>query len=212
MADLLNLDEAAQLLNLTNDELVSFTDAGDIKSYRDGEDLKFKQADLEQFAKSQGIEMVNSELLELLDDDEEELDNSDATHVGDPLGLGDDSFSLLDDDMEGDGEDSVLITKQDLDALEGTPSSEPAEDLELADSDSLELEDSQELLVDDMDFNMEDDSTIIAPAGLAGLGEDEDALRATPRALWVGEPSAHRVRREEELPGARRVLDCAVRA
>ena len=38
MADLMNLDEAAQLLNLTYDELVKYTEDGDIKGYRDGAD------------------------------------------------------------------------------------------------------------------------------------------------------------------------------
>ncbi|MFP6648021.1 MAG: helix-turn-helix domain-containing protein [Pirellulaceae bacterium] len=170
MADLLNLNEAAQILNVTNEELASFTDNGDIKSYRDGDDLKFKRADLDQFASDRGIPMVDSEMLDLLDDDEEQ-DASDATVAGDPLGLDDDSFSLLDDDMEGDGEDSVLITKQDLNALEAATPDQSSDDLVLASDSPLELEDSKDLLGDDMDFDMDEDSTIMAPGSNVEIGD-----------------------------------------
>jgi len=203
MADLMNLDDAAQLLNLTNDELVKLTADDEIKGYRDGADTKYKRSDLEEFASAQGIELFDSELLDQLDNvagDDEKEDASDATHAGDPLGLGDDSFSLLDDDMEGDGEDSILITKQDLNALEAASSDQPeaaavsddagpglADDdtpLGLAD-DGMEEEQtimatpgSTSLLDDDMNFDMEDDSTIMATPGVdVGLGDadtDED--------------------------------------
>ncbi len=180
MADLLNLEEAAQLLNVTNDELVKFTEDGDIKSYRDGANTKYKREELEQFATSRGIPMVDSDLLDLLDDDEEEQDASDATVAGDPLGLDDDSFSLLDDDMEGDGEDSVLITKQDLSALEAAVpdeaedlSADSSGDLELADDDSTVMApvDDLGLLSDDMNFDMDDDSTIMAPGTNVEFGD-----------------------------------------
>tara|TARA_B100000809_G_scaffold261786_1_gene311355 strand:- start:439 stop:1605 length:1167 start_codon:yes stop_codon:yes gene_type:complete len=170
MADLLNLNEAAQILNVTNEELVSFSENGDIKSYRDGVDQKFKRADLEQFASDRGIQMVDSDLLDLLDDDDEEQDASDATVAGDPLGLDDDSFSLLDDDMEGDGEDSVLITKQDLNAMEAATPDQSGDELALADDGPLELEDSKELFADDMNFDMDDDSTIMAPGTNIEIG------------------------------------------
>ena len=121
MADLVDLKEAAKLLNISEEKLVSFTESGDIKGYRDGDSTKYKLSDLEEFGKGQGAEMADSELLDQIeqaDDDSEDSmeDTSDATLAGDPLGLEDDSFNLLDDDMEGDGEDSVLITKQDLSA------------------------------------------------------------------------------------------------
>ncbi|MEE2990605.1 MAG: helix-turn-helix domain-containing protein [Planctomycetota bacterium] len=170
MADLLNLNEAAEILNVTNEELVSFSKNGDIKSYRDGDDQKFKRADLEQFASDRGIQMVDSDLLDLLDDDDEEQDASDATVAGDPLGLDDDSFSLLDDDMEGDGEDSVLITKQDLNAMEAATPDQSGDELALAGDGPLELEDSNELFADDMNFDMDDDSTIMAPGTNIEIG------------------------------------------
>jgi hypothetical protein len=170
MADLLNLNEAAQILNITNEELVSFSENDDIKSYRDGVDQKFKRADLEQFASDRGIQMVDSDLLDLLDDDDEEQDASDATVAGDPLGLDDDSFSLLDDDMEGDGEDSVLITKQDLNAMEAETPDQSGDELALAGDGPLELEDSKELFADDMNFDMDDDSTIMAPGTNVEIG------------------------------------------
>lgn len=170
MADLLNLNEAAEILNVTNEELVNFSKNGDIKSYRDGDDQKFKRADLEQFASDRGIQMVDSDLLDLLDDDDEEQDASDATVAGDPLGLDDDSFSLLDDDMEGDGEDSVLITKQDLNAMEAATSDQSGDELALADDGPLELKDSEELFADDMNFDMDDDSTIMAPGTNIEIG------------------------------------------
>ena len=172
MADLLNLNEAAEILNVTNEELVSFSENGDIKSYRDGDDQKFKRADLEQFASDRGIQMVDSDLLDLLDDDDEEQDASDATVAGDPLGLDDDSFSLLDDDMEGDGEDSVLITKQDLTAMEAATPDPSGDELALAGDGPLELEDSKELFADDMNFDMDDDSTIMAPGTNIEIGND----------------------------------------
>jgi len=112
------------------------------------------------------------------------LDNSDATVAGDPLGLEDDSFSLLDDDMEGDGEDSVLITKQDLNGLEAATSDQSGEDLVLADDDSIKLDDSDSLLVDDMNFAMDDDSTVMAPSSNIELGDadsdDETQLGVAP--------------------------------
>jgi len=180
MADLLNLEDAAQLLNITNDELVKFTEDGDIKGYRDGADTKYKKSDLEEFASARGIELFDSELLDQLEmvggDDSAEKDTSDDTLAGDPLGMDDDSFSLLDDDMEGDGEDSVLITKQDLNALEAAAASEP-EDLSGASDDaSIELADDDGplgLADDDMDFDMKDDSTIIPDSGGTGLLDDD---------------------------------------
>ena len=66
MADLLNLDDAAQLLNITNDELVKFTADNAIKGYRDGADTKYKKSDLEEFASARGIELFDSELLDQL--------------------------------------------------------------------------------------------------------------------------------------------------
>jgi excisionase family DNA binding protein len=181
MADLLNLDDAAQLLNITNDELVKFTADGGIKGYRDGADTKYKKSDLEEFASARGIQLFDSELLDQLDlvggDDEAEKDTSDDTLAGDPLGMDDDSFSLLDDDMEGDGEDSVLITKQDLNALEAAAASEP-EDLSGASDDaSSELADddgSLGLADDDMDFDLKDDSTIMPDSGSTNLLADDD--------------------------------------
>ena len=213
MADLMNLDDAAQLLNITNEELVKFTEDGEIKGYRDGADTKYKRSDLEEFASAQGIELFDSELLDQLDNvsgDDEKEDISDATHAGDPLGLGDDSFSLLDDDMEGDGEDSILITKQDLNALEAASSDQPdaaaasdddgtglADDdtpLGLAD-DGMEEEQtimatpgSSSLLDDDMNFDMEEEQTIMATPGSTSLldddmnfdMEDDSTIMATP--------------------------------
>ena len=200
MADLVDLKEAAKLLNIGEEKLVSFTESGGIKGYRDGDSTKYKLSDLEEFGKGQGAEMADSELLDQIeqaDDDSEDSmeDTSDATLAGDPLGLEDDSFNLLDDDMEGDGEDSVLITKQDLNALEAAIDSPPDDDsspeleldetpLEFADDNAdLELEDDKTvmasigdsgLLDDDMDFNMEDDSSVMADPGADVIGDDID--------------------------------------
>jgi excisionase family DNA binding protein len=175
MADLVDLKEAAKLLNISEEKLVSFTESGDIKGYRDGESTKYKLSDLEEFGKGQGqgVEMGASELLDQIeqaDDASEDSaeDTSDATLAGDPLGLEDDSFSLLDDDMEGDGEDSVLITKQDLSALEAAVDSPPDDDS------SSELDEAPlELADDDADLGLEDDKTIMAPIGDSGLLDDE---------------------------------------
>ena len=176
MADLLNLEDAAQLLNITNDELVKFTEDGDIKGYRDGDDTKYKKSDLEEFASARGIELFDSELLDQLEmvggDDSAEKDTSDDTLAGDPLGLDDDSFSLLDDDVEGDGEDSVLITKQDLNALEAATASEPEDASGASDDASIELADDDGPigLADD---DMEEDNTIMAPASSMNLLDDD---------------------------------------
>ena len=200
MADLVDLKEAAKLLNIGEEKLVSFTESGGIKGYRDGDSTKYKLSDLEEFGKGQGAEMADSELLDQIeqadgDNKDSVEDTSDATLAGDPLGLEDDSFSLLDDDMEGDGEDSVLITKQDLNALEVAIDSPPDDDsspeleldetpLEFADDNAdLELEDDKTvmasigdsgLLDDDMDFNMEDDSSVMADPGADVIGDDID--------------------------------------
>jgi excisionase family DNA binding protein len=171
MADLLNLEDAAQLLNITNDELVKFTADNAIKGYRDGADTKYKKSDLEEFASARGIELFDSELLDQLEmvggDDAAERDTSDDTLAGDPLGMDDDSFSLLDDEMEGDGEDSVLITKQDLNALEVAAASEPEDPSGASDDGPLGLAD------DDLDFDLEDDSTILPDSGGTGLLDDD---------------------------------------
>jgi excisionase family DNA binding protein len=200
MADLVDLKEAAKLLNIGEEKLVSFTESGGIKGYRDGDSTKYKLSDLEEFGKGQGMEMADSELLDQIeqadgDSKDSVEDTSDATLAGDPLGLEDDSFSLLDDDMEGDGEDSVLITKQDLNALEVAIDSPPDDDsspeleldetpLDFADDNAdLELEDDKTtmasigdsgLLDDDMDFNMEDDSSVMAAPGADVIGDDID--------------------------------------
>jgi excisionase family DNA binding protein len=175
MADLVALKEAAKLLNISEEKLVNFTESGGIKCYRDGDSTKYKLSDLEEFGKGQSMEMADSELLDQIeraDDDSEDSpeDTSDATLAGDPLGLEDDSFSLLDDDMEGDGEDSVLITKQDLSALEAAIDSPPDDDS----SPELELDEAPlELADDDADLGLEDDKTIMAPIGDLGLLDDE---------------------------------------
>jgi excisionase family DNA binding protein len=187
MADLVDLQEAAELLGISTEGLVELTGNGKIHGYRDGSSWKFKREDLEAYATEQQSDDgedadLGSELLEQIEaaadgmDGDDDEDESDATLAGDPLGMEDQSFSLLDDDMEGDGEDSVLITSQDLDAL-ATAEAALKEDAPAAASedDELQLADDPLGLSDDDEEDGGAETTIMASADdLLGLGGDDD--------------------------------------
>ena len=186
MADLVDLQEAAELLGISTEKLVELTGNGKIHGYRDGSSWKFKREDLEAYAAEQQADDgedadLGSKLLEQIEaaadgmDGADDEDESDATLAGDPLGMEDQSFSLLDDDMEGDGEDSVLITSQDLDALAAAEAA-LKEDAPAAASedDELQLADDPLGLSDDGEDDGAETTIMASVDDLLGLGDDDD--------------------------------------
>ena len=54
-----DLNEAAQLLGLSQDELIEARSSGELHGYRDGASWKFKPEEIERFASERGLFDLN---------------------------------------------------------------------------------------------------------------------------------------------------------
>ena len=57
-ANLIKLDEAAQMLGVSPDEVVEWRSAGEIHGYRDGASWKFKLDEIKRVAEEKGIKLA----------------------------------------------------------------------------------------------------------------------------------------------------------
>ena len=109
MAKLIELEEAAQLLGITPDELTDMRSRNEVFGYRDGSTWKFKEQELERVAGQLGVTLgAAGEPKAPAADSGEDFD----------LELSDDSIELdgIDislDDEPGEG-DSILVSEEEL--------------------------------------------------------------------------------------------------
>lgn len=97
MAQFLSLDDAAERLGITKDELNQRRDAGDIRGFRDGASWKFKEEEVERFA----TELASGDGDDILD------------LAGGEFDLGNDSILLSEQELgpAGKGPSSTVIGK-----------------------------------------------------------------------------------------------------
>ncbi|MCA9038159.1 MAG: helix-turn-helix domain-containing protein, partial [Planctomycetaceae bacterium] len=73
----LSLDEAADMLGVSKDEMLKLRDDGSIKGFADRGDVKFREEDVEEFLRSQQVDsspdfpILSADTGSVLDDDDE---------------------------------------------------------------------------------------------------------------------------------------------
>ncbi len=106
MAKLIELEEAAQLLGITADELTDMRSRNEIFGIRDGSSWKFKEQELERVAGQLGVTLGSASAPTPDSGDDFDLDLSDDSIELDGLDI-----SLDDDPGEGD---SILVSEEEL--------------------------------------------------------------------------------------------------
>ena len=191
MAQLIQLDEAAQLLGMKPEELVELRSRGEIHGYRDGSTWKFKETELERFADIQGITMGAAPV------PGEEVVDMAAPKSGSGLTVDDDLDEIVDigeiDEMKLEDSGDELLLVDDDDVTEVAKTGEAAgestmigkKELEL-DLDELSLEDDGsgiDLKIEGSSFSLDSGPDVAAAAGgaaaiagaaAAAMGGDDD--------------------------------------
>ena len=157
MANYLSLEEAAQKLGVSPDQLVDLRSRGKLRGFRDGASWKFPDAEIDRLSD----EIANGSDLGLIDDG------------GSDLGIG------ADGPVAGLGSDVNLVASQGSDTDVQVVSEES--DLELEVSDDLQEIDSAELQLNDpaiMHDSAQLDLAIDPNAGSTGPVTDEELIGA----------------------------------
>ncbi|MEZ6119856.1 MAG: helix-turn-helix domain-containing protein [Pirellulaceae bacterium] len=105
MAKLIQLQEAAQLLGISPDELTEMRSRNEIFGYRDGSTWKFKEQELERIAAERGITLGAAPSIPTADS----MGDVDAVSLDEELTL-----DLDDLDLGGDAEESVSLGEAEL--------------------------------------------------------------------------------------------------
>ena len=123
MANLIPMEQAAEMLGMTVEKLTELRSNNEIFGYRDGQNWQFKMSELERVANELGVQLKDAdEAPLLLDDDDDDL-----------------GFELSDSSTE--------ISSADLSASLDEDTSKPVDGFNLDESSELALEDSGELLM-----------------------------------------------------------------
>ena len=144
MANLIPMDQAANMLGMTVEKLTELRSNNEIFGYRDGQNWKFKMSELERVANELDIQLkasVEGEAPLILDDEDEDdfgfdLSDSSAEISSSDISLGLEDSSEL--SLEDSGE---LLTPGGASSLSGV------DEFSFEDSGELSLEDSGELLM-----------------------------------------------------------------
>lgn len=162
----LSVEEVAQLLNLTNAEVVQLSSGGKIHGYRDGTTWKYKREAIEDYLKKQRQDKKKAEA----GDDNFGFDTYGDSDVGQSSGV---SLEKHDDDMEDalPASDSYLSSEP-VDADEGSLLSSSDINLTL-DNDDVGLDDSA------LDIGFGDDADLV-------LGEDDGVGQGSGLSLGEG--------------------------
>ncbi len=108
--NLIPLDEAAEMLGVTPDELSAMRQKNEIFGYRDGASWKFKMEEIERVAEERGVELKGGAAAAASADEpdfEEELGAAGGSDL---------QLSPLDNDEAGAEEESVLVSEESLGA------------------------------------------------------------------------------------------------
>ncbi|QDU95854.1 excisionase family DNA-binding protein [Lignipirellula cremea] len=106
MANLIDIQAAADKLGLTTDQVNELVSEGSLRGFRDGSQMRFKLEDVEKYAASVQPPQDDSELT--LSDDSLSLSDDSLSLSDDAPGLADE-FSFDDDD-----DDSILVSEESL--------------------------------------------------------------------------------------------------
>ncbi len=190
MSKFVTLDEAAQLLGMTTDELVEARSSGEVHGYRDGSSWKFKAEEIERFASERGSELPGGGASDAggdLGSDELRLVGGEADVEADkpaesPAESSEDELSL-DPLSDYDADDAVLLSDADGGVSEAASStiigaggqSDGAEsDIRLASAES-------DLTLDDSPLELDSDSEVLGssePPKTPGAGDSDVQLVA----------------------------------
>ena len=180
MANLIPLEEAAQMLGISVEKLTEMREKSEIFGYRDGANWKFKQQELERVAGDMGISLGSGGASAVEDDDldfslsDEDLALEDSSEIGsDEIGsesidLADDSVDLI---LEDDSEESFAIGDSSKEL--SLDDSEQESELRFGESDLAHAMDSDLKLAEESGSNLLDDEVGKKGASDTGkLGEE----------------------------------------
>jgi excisionase family DNA binding protein len=166
MADLISLEEAAQMLGIPHDDLTEMISKGEIRGFKSGSSWKFKLDELKRVSEEKGLGLsagVADELSAELDlDDSFSLEDSIDLDGGDADVLADETEAKTGDSPSDtgkmDGEEDMLLAEDDL-----------FEDSELSLADGSDIVDSVSD-VDDSDLVLDEDS--LSEIGLSSVDSE----------------------------------------
>ena len=179
MADLIPLEEAAQMLGIPHDDLTEMISKGEIRGFKSGSSWKFKFDELKRVSEEKGLSLSSG----AADDLSSELDLEDSFSVEDSINLESGDSDVLGDEAEaktgdspsdtgkmdgGGGDDDMLLAEDDL-----------FEDSELSLADGSDIVQSSSD-VGDSDLVLDEDS--LSEIGLSSgdgeidLGSSESGL------------------------------------
>jgi excisionase family DNA binding protein len=153
MAQFLSLDDAAERLGITKDELNQRRDAGDIRGFRDGASWKFKEEEVERFA----TELASGDGDDILD------------LAGGDFDLGNDSILLSEQELgpAGKGPSSTVI---------GKSGQIPSEDSDVKMAAEMEADSDINLGDSHSDVQLSGAGTSDVLGGVSGLGAQFEDL------------------------------------
>ena len=159
MANLIPMEQAAEMLGMTVEKLTELRSNNEIFGYRDGQNWQFKMSELERVANELGVQLKDAdEAPLLLDDDDDDL-----------------GFELSDSSTE--------ISSADLSASLEEDTSKPVDGFDLDESSEFALEDSGELLMLEGDSDvLSSDDAIGEEEGLS-FGSSDISLAASSKDL-----------------------------
>lgn len=179
MSKLIPLDEAANILGMTVEQLTELRSNNEIFGYRDGSNWKFKMSELERVAGELDIKLNISDAAKVADDLSESF-GFDLSDSGDMI-IDDSSSGAVIEDLDSGEyvEDSSVELEQDKGAVN------------LADSGLLKTESSINLDKDDDSLKLGDSGSIrlSGDSGSIKLDDDEDSVLEDDEELSFGSSS-----------------------
>lgn len=165
--NLVPLEDAAQMLGLSVDEITDLRSRNEIFGYRDGSSWKFKPEEIERYASEAGIEIVKMDLAEDLSSDSELIADSSADI---PLEEIDGAIDL------GSGSDLNLAPSEShvLSGSDVEPGDSPSDTGKMIDGDDELLLAEDDLFGADDEIGLQDDSDELALDSDSELSSDFD--------------------------------------
>ena len=161
--DHLSFERVMRELQIAEEELKKIVSAGELRAFRDADQMKFKKEDVEKYLTSKGDS--DADVIDLLDSDQ--LDSPASESSGDDLT---EELVFDDVDLSDDvGMKTEPLSGDDLFDEEGFEEAEPAADDEL-----LIGDDSEDLIGEDEDADLL--RTPVKKSRVGAAAEDEDEV------------------------------------
>lgn len=192
----LTLEEAAQKLGISADDLTALRERHEVHGYRDGSSWKFKVDEIDRYASERAAEAASSDSGELLDVPDDDADSADVMLVSEEaLGESDPSTSSTIIGRPGTGQDPgasdirivtgdepdsdvKLVPDPDSPGNSGVRLAPDVDDSSEAEAPAAGSESGLELAEDSIDLDLETDIPILEEesSSEAGADAEDDAL------------------------------------